>query len=184
MGFVAQNFNELLLAEPVLQNIAEINREEMERYGKQAFGKNPQNSVGRIYSFNQKMRGIRFSGTLDLKGGFIRPDISGLPEVFDKQDIPPERIRKCPVCQNIFWAKRLESPDCSDSHVNTFNAWKTRIRKSEADLNKETEKLEKLQSKFKPEHPLIQQQREKITKLSGKIQRRKNKYGTLQTPKL
>lgn len=180
MGKVAQNFNELVLAKPVLQSLAEISREAIETYGKQAFINTAKNRLYRAFAFNHIMSGIRFSGTLHLDGnGYVRPNLSGLPLILQKEAIPVFRIRICPVCQRFFWAKRLESPACSETHVNTFNAWKTRIRKSEAELDKEIKNLEKLKSNLSPENSLIRQQNQKVIKLSEKIQRRKKKYGTL-----
>ena len=114
MGFVAQNFNELILAKPILQNIAEMNSEEIEKYGRKIFTKNQINPIGKIYTFYQKMNGVRFSGTLNLIDGFIRPQISGLTEVFQNEDIPPERIRECPICRRIFWAKRVDAKSCGE----------------------------------------------------------------------
>ncbi len=115
LGLVAQNFNELILAKPVLQGIAEINREEKEQYGKNAFSRTPHNLIYSALAFNQGLGGIRFSATLKLSGGsFIRPNLSGLPLVFESENIPPERIRKCPVCQSIFWAKRFDAKTCGE----------------------------------------------------------------------
>lgn len=114
MGFVVQKFSELELAKPVLQNIAEMNSAEIEKYGRKIFTKNQINPIGKIYTFYQKMNGIRFSGTLNLIYGFIRPQISGLTEVFQNENIPPERIRECPICQLIFWAKRVDAKTCGE----------------------------------------------------------------------
>ncbi len=186
LGLVAQNFNELILAEPVLQGIAEINQEEKEQYGKNAFSRTPHNLIYSALAFNQGLGGIRFSATLKLSGGsFIRPNLSGLPLVFESENIPPERIRKCPVCQKIFWAKRIESPACS-KHVSAFNSRKTRnktiLKELEASLEKQLNTLKKYQS-LSPEHNVITKTKEKISKLTKKIERRKSEYGTLQTSK-
>ena len=121
-GVVAQNFNELLLAKPILQNIAEIKPD------------------AKFYTFYQKMRGIRFSGTLILMDGFLRPSISGLSEVFQNQDIPPERIRECPVCRRIFWAKRLDAKTCGSKEcVETLSGKKYHL-KNKADINQKKRK--------------------------------------------
>lgn len=120
-GFAAQNFNELILAKPILRNIAEINSAEIEKYGRKVFTKNQINPIGKIYTFYRKMDGIRFSGTLNLIDGFIRPQISGITEVFRNENIPPERIRECPICRRIFWAKRVDAKTCGDKEcVNTL----------------------------------------------------------------
>jgi hypothetical protein len=135
MGVVAQNFNELMLAKPILRNIAEINRDEIKRFGKKAFTENQINPVAKFYTFNQKMRGIRFPGTLILIGGFIRPSVSGLAEVFQNQDIPPERIRECPVCQRIFWAQRLDAKTCGNKTcVDSLSGKKYQIE-NKAEIN-------------------------------------------------
>jgi len=169
---VAVNFNELILAKPILQGIAEINRESIKKRGKKAFAETQNNELVRTLIFGKKMLGIRFIGTLNLVGGYIRPDLSGLPLIFELEDIPPERIRKCPICQNIFWAKRIDSPTCSERCLNTFNGRNTRIRKLENEIKK-------LQANSNLSSAAIRLKEEKTSKLQGKINQRKKKYGTL-----
>ncbi len=171
-GLVAQNFNELILAKPVLQGIAEINRKEIEQYGKRAFTETPFNKLVNSYAFQEKMRGIRFSVPLDLINGCVRPAFSGLPLIFQKEDIPLARIRICPVCKSIFWAKRIDSPTCSEKCLNTFNQRNTRIRKLEKEL-------EKLQTNSNSSSAAMRLKEEKTNKLQKKINQRKKKYGTL-----
>lgn len=154
-GDVAQNFSELLLAKPVLQNIAEINRDEMEKHGKQAFTENKINPLAKPYIFRKKMRGIRFSGTLDLDGkGNIRPSVSGLSAVFTEKDIPPERIRSCPVCSQITWAARLDAKTCGRKNcAETFSKSNiTDEKKQEINANRRVnyrrnKKLKEIRSK-------------------------------------
>jgi hypothetical protein len=100
-------------------------------------------------------------------------------EILKRNNIPIERVRVCPICQDIFWAKRKESPACSDSHVIAVNTGKTRIRKNLEDFHKQREKLKKLDSKFSREHPLVLKQLELVKKLHNKIQEKVKKYGTL-----
>ncbi len=102
-------------------------------------------------------------------------------EILKRNNIPVERVRVCPVekCQKIFWAKRTESPACSDSHVIAVNAGKTRIRKNIDDFHKQREKLKKLDSTFSREHPSVLKQLELVKKLHKKIQEKVKKYGTL-----
>lgn len=100
-------------------------------------------------------------------------------EILKRNNIPVERVRICPICQDIFWAKRSESPACSDSHVIAVNAGKTRNRKNLEDFHKQREKLKKLDSKFSREHPLVLKQLELVKKLHNKIQEKVQKYGTL-----
>lgn len=100
-------------------------------------------------------------------------------EILQRNNIPVERVRVCPICQNIFWAKRIESPACSDSHVIAVNTGKTRIRKNLDNFHKQIEKLKKLDSTFSREHPSVLKQLELVRKLRKKIQLKEKKYGTV-----
>lgn len=118
-----------------------------------------------IISFNP-------DSTLELQGFRVM-------EILKNNNVPIERVRICPICKDIFWAKRIESPACSDSHVIAVNTGKTRIRKKLQELQNQRERLKKLDSKFSRKHPLVLKQLELVEKLHNKIQEKVSKYGTL-----
>jgi len=106
-----QNFFDLVIARPILESIASQN------YEKLYDGKPVPNKETSFIKINFPITGwgteIQFSGTLYLdKKGNIRPRNSGLIDVFFNYDIPFNRIRFCPICENIFWAKRLDARSC------------------------------------------------------------------------
>ncbi len=49
---------------------------------------------------------------LNLIDGFIKPVPNEFLELFQKFNIPFYRIRSCQVCQNVFWAKKLNAKTC------------------------------------------------------------------------
>ena len=118
-------------------------------------------------------------------------------EILTRNQFPIERIKICPICKNIFWAKRTDSSACSDNHVNTFNQSKTRIRKRINELNKKLEdeskeletireKLEKLQNYKLPipalvaaQENLFNEQMKKLDKLNNKLHATQLRYGEL-----
>lgn len=132
------------------------------------------NNPEQTFMLNKPLQTIGFNPdtTLNLIG-------FGVIEILKRNNIPVERVRVCPICQEIFWAKRKESPACSDSHVVAVNTGKTRIRKNLEDFHKQREKLKKLDSKFSREHPLVLKQLELVKKLRSKIQEKVQKYGTV-----
>lgn len=132
------------------------------------------NNPEQSFMLNKPLQTIVFNPdtTLNLIG-------SEVIEILKRNNIPIERVRICPICQDIFWAKRSESPACSDSHVIAVNTGKTRIRKNLDDFRKQREKLKKLHSKFSQEHHLVLKQLELVKKLHNKIQEKVKKYGNL-----
>jgi hypothetical protein len=102
-------------------------------------------------------------------------------ETLKRNNIPIERVRECPVCEDIFWVKRIEKnsdfiPYCSESCGNTFNTRRTRVRKLEKEFEQQLEKLRKLQTSSAP-NELITKQNEQVIKIAEKINQRKIKYG-------
>lgn len=95
------------------------------------------------------------------------------------QGVDAKRIRICPICNDFFWAKRIEAQPCSKKRCsNNFHQRERRIKEYEKRLSKEITKLEKLQLNLSPENSLISQQSNKTEKLSRKIkiEKRKNQF--------
>lgn len=100
-------------------------------------------------------------------------------EVLTRNKIPIERVKICPICNEIFWAKRIEAQPCSKKRCsNNFHQRERRIKEYEKRLSKEVTNLEKLQLNLSPENTLISQQSNKTEKLSKKIkiEKRKNQF--------
>ncbi len=94
--------------------------------------------------------------------------------------IAPERLRVCPICKKVFWAKRIEANTCQEKRCsNNFHQRKLRIIEYEKRLDIEFAAYKKLESNLSPENSLIEKQREEVNKLIEKINREKIKNGTL-----
>lgn len=129
------------------------------------------NNPKQTFMLNKPLQTIGFNAdsTLNLVGFRVM-------EILKRENIPIERVRVCPICRDVFWAKRSESPACSTSHVNTFNRRLGRIRESVKELRKHLQNLEKLQTNLSPENRLISEQKQKNIKLAESIKRRKEKW--------
>lgn len=117
----------------------------------------------------------RLSFTKDVKTNFQ-------DDLFIKslQGIDAKRLRICPICKDVFWARRIEASTCRDKRCsNNFHQRQLRIRDYEKRFDKEFEKLKKLEIDFGLEHPLTATQLEKTDKLKLKISEEKQKNGTL-----
>lgn len=105
-----------------------------------------------------------------------------------------KRLRTCPICKNVFWAKRIEAKTCPEKQCsNNFHQRKRRIKNYEERLGQDTEqlekdqrKLEKLQSYKSPvpaliaaQEKLVGEQTVEFNKLSEKINVEKMKNGNL-----
>ena len=99
-------------------------------------------------------------------------------EILTRDKLPVERIRECRVCHKIFWAKRKESPTCSEGCLRTDNARRTRIKKLISEFGEMTIKLKKLEAGKR--HGLIPGHVDRMRKLRSKIEVRARKYGLTQ----
>jgi hypothetical protein len=119
------------------------------------------------------------------ENGNIKPATNPLVEIFNKKNIPLERIRLCPICKDIFWALKVsqdnvekkyksDSITCSPPCSNTRRGAKKRIKDYKKRLAEETAKLEKLQLKnLMSDNDLISEQKEKIKKAENLIEKNK-----------
>ena len=100
------------------------------------------------------------------------------------QDVDARRLKICPICDEVFWAKRIEAKTCSKRRCkNNFHQRNRRIKEYESRLHKPLEeleahraKLEKLRACAMPvpglivnQEKLIDEQTKKINKILGKI---------------
>lgn len=96
------------------------------------------------------------------------------------QGIDARRLRVCPICDAVFWAKRIEAKTCSKRRcLNNFHQRKRRTNEYEKRLAKECKKLQKQRKSLPENHALITEQTMRVNKLTGKIKAEKNKNGTL-----
>jgi hypothetical protein len=102
-------------------------------------------------------------------------------------DVDAHRLRICPICDEIFWVKRIEANSiinngrsCSKKRCsNNFHQRSLRIKELENKAAKEFEILEKHRANLSPENNLIAQQPKKVNTLLEKINREKIKNGAL-----
>ena len=112
--------------------------------------------------------------------GNIKPEENEFTSLFNKYDVSFERIRICPICSSVFWAKRIESSTCSNRKCsNNFHQRKRRIKDYEERLVEESKKLGKLQKNLSPKNNLVTKQSKMVEELSKKIEVEKNKNGNL-----
>ncbi len=92
--------------------------------------------------------------------------------------VDPKRLRVCPICKKVFWAKRIEASTCSNKKCsNRFHQRKLRIIEYEKRFDDLFETYKKLESSLSRENSLVEQQRLKVNKLKEKINREKIKNG-------
>ncbi len=90
------------------------------------------------------------------------------------------RLKICPICDDIFWARRIEAQTCSTKQCsNNFHQRNLRIKEYEKRFDKESKSLKKLQTTLSAENGLIAQQTARVDKLREKIKKEKMKNGTL-----
>jgi hypothetical protein len=58
--------------------------------------------------------------------GCIRPKHSGISQIFVRHTVECVRIRRCPVCEKIFWAEKVIAKTCGEK--NCAAAWYERER--------------------------------------------------------
>lgn len=97
-----ERFNDLIKAKNLFRHFAELNK------------KFPDwKNIG-LHFFTVDYQSRQFPIFLGFSDeGFIKPVQSELIELFEKYDIPFFRIRECPDCEKIFWAKRTDAKACS-----------------------------------------------------------------------
>ncbi len=93
-----------------------------------------------------------------------------------------QRLRECPVCKNIYWARRLagrrssEASTCSESRCSNFyHRARYRVREAERHLGIEQKRLEKMKQ-FGKTHPLRINAEEKVAEWRAKLRKLKEKY--------
>ncbi len=124
-----------------------------------------------------KRRDKGYHSNLIIKNGTVDFE-SELIQVL--RGIPPERLRICPICDEVFWAKRIEAQTCSEKRCkNNFHQRKLRIVEYEKRFDEAFEKLEKQRQTLPPDSPLIAEQIKLTNKIKEKINREKIKNGNL-----
>ncbi len=138
----------------------------------------------RFIDYEAQWESLGFKGTdkgyrteFTIKDGVIDFE-SELTQVL--RGVTPERLRICPICKEIFWAKRIETSICSNKKCsNNFHQRKIRIKEYENRLDEEHKKYEKMQSSLSSDNPSIKDQRKKVNNLIEKLNREKIKNGNL-----
>lgn len=166
-----ENYNEALR----LRNLLRATAADCQRYVKQKIS--PTLTANHFLSQRNSRKSFlpRLSFTQDGKINFQ-------DDLFIKtlQGVDLTRLRICPICKDVFWAKRSEASTCSKKRCsNQFHQRQFRIRDYETTIEKELVKHTKLEAKFGLDHPLTAKQMEVIEKLKLKINKEKAKNGNL-----
>ena len=108
--------------------------------------------------------------------GNIRPMLTEFAQVFLDYDVPFVRIRLCPICDEIFWARRLDAKTCGKkSCAEKLSKQTARAQKFDKVLHlkkrKEAEeaKLEKMRAGLSDGNGLLAIQQQKIEELKRQI---------------
>lgn len=96
-----------------------------------------------------------------------------------------KRLRICPICENVFWARRIEkatskrkeAETCQKKCSNNYQRRKQQIGIWEERLEKEFEKLENFRSRLSPTNNLIVEQQARVNKILVKLNPAKLKNG-------
>lgn len=95
------------------------------------------------------------------------------------------RIRECPICNRLYWAKRLggkrnESSTCQAKRCSdNFHQRKRRIRELQEALRREQKTLTKFSKGLSPSNSLLTEQQLIVSKLEKKIEEEKKRNGDL-----
>ncbi len=95
------------------------------------------------------------------------------------------RIRECPICNRLYWAKRLggkrnESSTCQAKRCSdNFHQRKRRIRELEEALRREQKTLTKFRKNLSPSNSLLTDQQLIVSKLEKKMEEEKKRNGDL-----
>lgn len=141
-----RRFTDIIGARPFLLSICKTNSKEMKERGKDAFTKNGyslRNKESLFYKGFERPEDPKelypfdyFTGTLTLDSkGNIRPRLSGFIEICSKYNIPFVRIRMCPVCNNIFWAKKLNAKTCGNDKCSDSLSQRSIREKKKNEIN-------------------------------------------------
>lgn len=57
-------------------------------------------------------------------------------DILTKHKIPIERVRKCPICNNIFWAKKLNAETCGEKKCSDTLGNRKRLKESKIQREK------------------------------------------------
>ena len=118
-----------------------------------------------------------FQSLLIIKNGTVDFE-SELIQVL--RGIDAERLRICPICDEVFWAKRIETSTCSKKKCsNNFHQRKLRIADYEKRFDEALEVYKKLEANLSPENSLVEKEAKKVNKLIEKLNREKLRNGTL-----
>lgn len=101
-------------------------------------------------------------------------------DILSRNKIPIKRLGICPICDEVFWAKRENAPTCIKRQCsNNFHQRKRRINEYQQRLDKKVRNLKKQRNSLSAEHIVITSLEIEIQILERKIKQEKNKNGNL-----
>lgn len=126
-----------------------------------------------IHRANGLTLGPAFQFSRNVSRFSFRPDTSielrdyEIVRLLTTGRVPIDRMRKCRVCSEIFWAKRIDAATCSRPCLNSDNQRRTRLRKM----------LDQLQEFGASQRRRALAAKKEVFDLSDKIRERAKKYG-------
>jgi hypothetical protein len=122
------------------------------------------------FKFEKPIKLFSFNDDLTLNLASLR-----CLELLKQHHIPMNRLKECPICKRIFWAKRAdgkrkESSTCENKKCsNLFHQRNLRIKQYEERQKKQMEKLKEYKLSLNPSHNVITKLNSSVYKLSWKI---------------
>ena len=100
--------------------------------------------------FNQRgslSLGLSFPVSVDISpGGFLQIADDNILQMLIREKVEVARIKRCPVCSNIFWASRSNRKACSEKCVATHRQrnYRQRDKKAESEKKRENRQYQKI----------------------------------------
>lgn len=125
-------YEDLLKAKSLFFHFAEINEQFPDLSKTKEF---TQKLVKNFYTVDRKKREFptRVALTMDC---YVKPYKTALLEIFEFYQIPIYRIRKCPKCKKIYWAKRTDSKTCGEKQCVEIQGGKNYHNKNKDEINR------------------------------------------------
>ncbi len=135
----------------------------------------------KLFSIDKYLRRATVDLSFDENGDFTTHH-SELFDVFNSISIEKAsvlRIRNCPICKEVFWARRIEASPCSRKKCSSdFHKRRERIEELKERLQ-DALSASKKQKGMNPQNSIISDTKRKIEKLQKKITELEDKNGNL-----
>lgn len=177
--FTFPKFTNLLIGSEILRSVGERN---------QALIRMNEISLLKTTPFDLDLQTYKYDATdfflgrlVSDEAGNLRPQFPEIINLFLENDISYYRIRICPVCDEVFWARRINSQSCGTKNCAPTLSLRLSRHEEEIiqfrnDLKEEESKFLRLRSNLGSNHALVSEKMEKIIEIYDEL---KKIYGNL-----